>query len=132
MKTFMTTEDLERLESSFGTAAFGISVITIVGMMCAVMTLCSAWFCGDKCKGFMAKVFVVLSFVVFLVVSIIFMIVGSALIFVQTTFSEEWITEQCNNAVLMKYDDMKLGLQVTDVDVSEMFKEIVVIDDKLG
>ena len=128
LETMMTEDDLNSLQSSFGLIAFALSIVTIAGVMCAFITLCSAKFCGSCCGGFCTKIFTFLSFAVFLAVSIIWMLMGAALMAVQPGFDEETIQTNCDNALKSQYDDMKVDLKMTSYDTSEFFKEIITID----
>lgn len=71
--------------------AFAFSIVTIAGVMCAFIVLCSAKFCGDKCGGMLPKCFVFFSFVVFTVLGILYLLMGGALIAVRSSFNEEFV-----------------------------------------
>ena len=69
----------------------------------------------------MTKLFILCGFVVFLAVAVIWLLVGSALIGVHSTFDEEFFEKNCENAIKKEYDDMKLNMYVTKFDYSEYF-----------
>ena len=104
LKTFMTEQDIQTLGSAFSLIAFAISIITIAGVICAAMTLCVGRFCNQKCGGCMTKCFVFLNFAVFLAIAIVFFLAGSTLTVVKTSFNEEFVREQCQNAIVQQYD----------------------------
>ena len=129
LRAMMSEEDIKLVENSASMIAFALSIVTVAGLMCGCIVLCSAKFCGNFCGGFCTKIFTLTSLIVFLAISIVWMLMGSALMAVRSGFNEEFVTKQCVNAKNKNYGDMYVNMQITKVDTSGMFKEIVAIDD---
>lgn len=107
-----------------------ISLITTLGIVCGLITLCAARFCNKPCNGCWTKWYVTCSALVFLAISIIFFLVGSVLVVIQDQFNEEFILRECENAVAKRDGDANIKLGVTSVDIQEFFQDVVEIDKK--
>ena len=72
------------------------------------------------------------SFVVFIAIAVVWLLVGGALVEVHSTFDKDFFLKNCQNAIDKKYDDMSLNLYVTDVDYRDLFIKIVDVDEQLS
>ena len=87
LKVAFDEQKLADLESMFGMIAFGVSMMTIAGVVCALFVLCAGKFCDSFMGGCCVKFAVFMSFVIFMVLAIIFILVGSSLTVVKEEFN---------------------------------------------
>ena len=79
MEAVLSQTDLENFNSSVQLAAIGVAFITVAGIVCSLLTLCSACCCNQKFGGYITKFFVTVSSMVYLTIAIIYLIVGSTM-----------------------------------------------------
>lgn len=99
----LTQEQIEFVQGIFGKVALAISVISIIGVLCAISVLLAARYCNQRWKGCVTKFSVGLSSLVFLTIAVIFIIIGAALTKAKGQFNEKFITQQCNYAIAQNY-----------------------------
>lgn len=130
------TMDLDDLKAYLTTAGGLFGGLTMVGCFCG----CCALFCAKKmnrpCKGWFTKMQVFLTFAIFLVMAIIWLIVGAA-ISVPYNLGGEFIDNQCKYAVEKDTANQKvsfgMGVEVPTtgsfdvfVDFDSVYKQTVV------
>lgn len=97
--------------------ALVISLFTVAGIVCGLVSLCAARFCNKKCNGCWTKWYVAWSAIVFIAVAIIFFILGSVLVVLKEQLDEDFINTECANAAARRTGTAKLKLGVTDLDI---------------
>lgn len=128
----MGDAELKILQSAFKTYTWSLSVYTILGVLCSLIILCSLKYCGDKCGGVLTKCLILFSFVVFLAIAVVWLLVGGALVEVHNSFDKDFFIKNCERAIKKEYDDMSLNLYVTSVDYRDLFINIVDMDAQLS
>ena len=117
LKMSLTPQEIEDLEGAFDMMALVISLFTVAGILCGLVSLCAARFCNKQCNGCWTKWYVAWSAIVFIAVAIIFFLVGSVLVVIKDQLDEDFINRECANAQARRVGDAKLKLGVTDVDI---------------
>ena len=85
--------EIERIEEAFEMTALVVAMLTTAGIVCALASLLSARCCNRPCNGFWTKWYVAWSVLVFLTVSLVFLIIGSALAVIKDQFDSEAINK---------------------------------------
>ena len=93
LKLALDNEEFIRIERLFDMVALGISMVTVVGILCTLAVLLSARLCNKAMGGCITKFFIVWSFLVFFTVAIIFILVGTSLVVVKEEFNDVFIKE---------------------------------------
>lgn len=113
------------IEGVFTLIGAVFAIVTVFGILWLLFLFCSVKFCPHTCCP---KFLVFMTWVLSIVIMIIFFIIGGALTVVGSGFSEEKLTEACDK--LARNDtSYKLELGVTDVSVSEQWSEVKAMDD---
>lgn len=112
-----------------GLSGFGAAAITVLGIVCSCITFCTVKCCPEKFKGCFRKCSVVFTFIVYLVVAIIWLIVGSALWLLPNRMGDDFIEEKCAAAVKGDFSDMKLDLSLMQYDMKDVFEMFKEFDD---
>lgn len=77
----------------------------------------------------MTKCSVTVSSTFYLVIGIIWIVMGSSLWLIPTRWGDTFIDDNCQKAIEGKFDDMNIDLSVVKYDVSDVFREFVELDE---
>jgi hypothetical protein len=132
LKIGMSNTEIADVEGAFESAATTISLITIGGILSTIWVFLSARCCNKACGGCWAKWYAFWASVDFLIISIVFFILGSVLIVIKDQLSEEFILQECENAKTSPFGSSTANLDLSfgKVDISDFFVDVVDLDNQ--
>ena len=112
MEAVLGDDDFINFENQVLLVSVSAALVTILGVLFVFFTLCSARYCHKTMDHLVTRSFVCFSSLLFLAIAIIYLIVGSSLWLVPSTFGVDYVNQQCEKATRGDFDSMTLDFKI--------------------